>query len=192
MSENVLTLREMDFRTKRHMLRTMLWRQGSCFVQLVYQQSFTVIFATNTAGYSFRSWRKSLRYKFMHIPLIVRYAIRFTNFVLLAPLIAYQLPQTHLSCAYLTATAALGALYYYVLAHQADFDVCWCKGSVAEVTFKTWLELIKSPGCQVLGNNRVVDVLHEVESNKVTGMVASKSCGTYLFSDHLLVSPQIM
>lgn len=77
-------------------------------------------------------------------------------------------------CEYSSAAAALGALYYYVLAHQADFDVCWCKGSVAEVIFKPWLELIKSQGCRVLGSNRVVDVVHEAESNKITGIVASK------------------
>lgn len=95
-------------------------------------------------------------------------------------------------CKYSTAAAALGALYYYVLAHQADFDVCWCKGSVAEAIFKPWLEVIKSQGCRVLGNNRVVDVIHEVESNKITGIVASKSYDKWFFSDRLLLVPQII
>ena len=80
------------------------------------------------------------------------------------------------------AAAALGALYYYVLAHQADFDVCWCKGSVAEVIFKPWLELMNSQGCRVLGNNRVVDVILDDGSNKIRGIVASK----YTYDTHLL------
>jgi hypothetical protein len=74
---------------------------------------------------------------------------------------------------WISAAAALGALYYYVLAHQADFDVCWCKGSVAEAIFKPWLEQMNSQGCRVLGNNRVVDVIHDDESNMITGIVAS-------------------
>jgi len=110
----------------------------------------------------------------------------------IASLMRYLLTDSFIVCKYLTAAAALGALYYYVLAHQADFDVCWCKGSIAEVIFKPWLELIMSQGCRVLGNNRVVDVIHEVESNKITGIVASKSCGTYLFSNRFLIFPQIM
>lgn len=77
----------------------------------------------------------------------------------------------------LSAAAALGALYYYVLAHQADFDVCWCKGSVAEAIFKPWLEQMNSQGCRVLGNNRVVDVIHDDESNKITGIVAMDGSG---------------
>ncbi|KAG0578129.1 hypothetical protein KC19_4G000100 [Ceratodon purpureus] len=68
----------------------------------------------------------------------------------------------------LSAAAALGALYYYVLAHQADFDV---------FIFKPWLELINSQGCRVLGNNRVVDVIHDDESNKITGIVAMDGSG---------------
>uniref|UniRef100_A0A7I4C4P7 Amine oxidase domain-containing protein n=1 Tax=Physcomitrium patens TaxID=3218 RepID=A0A7I4C4P7_PHYPA len=77
----------------------------------------------------------------------------------------------------LSAAAALGALYYYVLAHQADFDVCWCKGSVAEAIFKPWLDTLNSQGCRMLGNNRVVDVIYEEESNKITGIIAMDGSG---------------
>ena len=27
----------------------------------------------------------------------------------------------------LSAAAVINTLYYYALAHQSDFDVCWCK-----------------------------------------------------------------
>lgn len=72
------------------------------------------------------------------------------------------------------AAAALGALYYYVLAHQADFDVCWCKGSVAEVIFKPWLKDIEARGGSVLGGNRVTDVIYDEERNRISGIVAGK------------------
>ena len=29
----------------------------------------------------------------------------------------------------LSAAVVIETLYYYALAHQSDFDVCWCKGS---------------------------------------------------------------
>ena len=29
----------------------------------------------------------------------------------------------------LSAGVVLGAFYFYTLAHQSDFDVCWCKVS---------------------------------------------------------------
>jgi uncharacterized protein with NAD-binding domain and iron-sulfur cluster len=73
------------------------------------------------------------------------------------------------------AAAALGALYYYVLAHQADFDVCWCKGSVAEVIFKPWLKDIEARGGSVLGSNRVTDVIYDEERNRISGIVAGKA-----------------
>ncbi|KAG0565591.1 hypothetical protein KC19_8G201900 [Ceratodon purpureus] len=66
-----------------------------------------------------------------------------------------------------------------------DFVDCPCGSSwsvvllrsVAEVIFKPWLELINSQGCRVLGNNRVVDVIHDDESNKITGIVAMDGSG---------------
>ena len=36
----------------------------------------------------------------------------------------------------LSAAVVLDTFYFYALAHQADFDVCWCKGSVAERIFQ--------------------------------------------------------
>eukprot|EP00898_Chlorokybus_atmophyticus_P004548 jgi/Chlat1/5094/Chrsp33S05020 len=58
----------------------------------------------------------------------------------------------------LSASAALGALYYYVLAHQADFDVRWCKGSVAERIFTPWVNKLRAQGAQITGGRLVEKV----------------------------------
>lgn len=66
----------------------------------------------------------------------------------------------------------MGALYYYVLAHQADFDVRWCKGSVAELIFQPWIQHIENQGGRILGGKRVSDVILDDSVNKITGIVA--------------------
>ena len=45
----------------------------------------------------------------------------------------------------LSAAAALDVLYGYVLAHQDDFDVRWCRGTVAERIFQPWTEPSETP-----------------------------------------------
>lgn len=40
----------------------------------------------------------------------------------------------------LSAAVVLDTFYFYSLAHQQDFDVCWCKGSVAERIFKPMMD----------------------------------------------------
>lgn len=45
---------------------------------------------------------------------------------------------------------ALGMLYFFILAHQADFDVKWCRGTTGEMIFKPWVERIESMGSKVL------------------------------------------
>lgn len=51
----------------------------------------------------------------------------------------------------LSAGAVLGAFYFYTLAHQADFDVCWAKGSVAEKIFEPLIASIESMGGTIQG-----------------------------------------
>ena len=38
-----------------------------------------------------------------------------------------------------SAAAALGMLYYFILAHQPNFDVVWCRGTVGEKIFNPWV-----------------------------------------------------
>lgn len=45
----------------------------------------------------------------------------------------------------------LETLYFYALAHQADFDVAWPRASIAESIFAPLIERIKAAGGQLLG-----------------------------------------
>ncbi|MGK7873189.1 MAG: FAD-dependent oxidoreductase [Xenococcaceae cyanobacterium] len=69
-----------------------------------------------------------------------------------------------------SAAAALGMLYYFILAHQPDFDVVWCRGTVAETIFKPWVQRIEEAGGQVLTNKRVSDIVLD-DDGKVKGVV---------------------
>ncbi|HEY9812786.1 MAG TPA: FAD-dependent oxidoreductase [Candidatus Sericytochromatia bacterium] len=75
-----------------------------------------------------------------------------------------------------SAAATLGMLYYFILAHQPDFDVVWCRGTVGEMIFRPWVKRIEEAGARLLANKRVTDVI--VDSNgKATGVV----CGEEVF-----------
>ncbi|KAI5062508.1 hypothetical protein GOP47_0023047 [Adiantum capillus-veneris] len=72
-----------------------------------------------------------------------------------------------------SAAAALGMLYYFILAHQQDFDVVWCRGTVGEKIFKPWVHFIEQEGCHFLTKRRVTD-LHVDE---MSGIVKGVVCG---------------
>lgn len=57
-----------------------------------------------------------------------------------------------------SAAAALGMLYYFILAHQPDFDVRWCRGTVGEMIFRPWVDQIEKAGGEILAHHRVTDV----------------------------------
>lgn len=75
-----------------------------------------------------------------------------------------------------SAAAALGMLYYFILAHQPNFDVVWCRGTVGEMIFKPWVERIEQVGGKVLTNKRVSDIVLD-SSGKAKGVV----CGDEIF-----------
>jgi uncharacterized protein with NAD-binding domain and iron-sulfur cluster len=75
-----------------------------------------------------------------------------------------------------SAAAALGMLYYFILAHQPNFDVVWCRGTVGEMIFKPWVERIEKLGGKVLTNKRVSDILLD-STGKAEGVV----CGDEVF-----------
>ncbi len=75
-----------------------------------------------------------------------------------------------------SAAAALGMLYYFILAHQPNFDVVWCRGTVGEMIFKPWVERIEKLGGKVLTNKRVSDILLD-STGKAKGVV----CGDEVF-----------
>jgi uncharacterized protein with NAD-binding domain and iron-sulfur cluster len=75
-----------------------------------------------------------------------------------------------------SAAAALGMLYYFILAHQPDFDVVWCRGTVGEQIFKPWVEQITQAGGKILAQKRVSDL--RIDSmGRATGVV----CGDEVF-----------
>ena len=75
-----------------------------------------------------------------------------------------------------SAAATLGMLYYFILAHQPDFDVRWCRGTVGEQIFRPWTQAIEAAGGKILANHRVTDVI-EGEGDRLTGVV----CGDEVF-----------
>lgn len=62
------------------------------------------------------------------------------------------------------------------LAHQADFDVCWCKGSVAEKIFSPLVEQIKGNGGNIVGGRLVTDVVTDA-AGRVTGIKTKQRGG---------------
>ncbi|URD49744.1 FAD-dependent oxidoreductase [Chroococcidiopsis sp. CCNUC1] len=75
-----------------------------------------------------------------------------------------------------SAAAALGMLYYFILAHQPDFDVVWCRGTVGEKIFRPWVEQIEQAGGKILSNRRVSDILLDSE-----GLAKAVVCGDEVF-----------
>jgi uncharacterized protein with NAD-binding domain and iron-sulfur cluster len=68
-----------------------------------------------------------------------------------------------------SAAATLGMLYYFILAHQADFDVVWCRGTVGDRIFRPWVDRITQAGGRVLTGKRVTDVVLKPEPDSVNG-----------------------
>lgn len=76
-----------------------------------------------------------------------------------------------------SAAAALGMLYYFILAHQPDFDVVWCRGTVGEMIFRPWCDRIEKLGGKLLTNRRVSDIRLDESASQITGVV----CGEEVF-----------
>ncbi|MBW4646151.1 MAG: FAD-dependent oxidoreductase [Goleter apudmare HA4340-LM2] len=75
-----------------------------------------------------------------------------------------------------SAAATLGMLYFFILAHQHDFDVVWCRGTVGEKIFRPWVEKIEKAGARLLPKRRVTDLIVD-SNNRATGVV----CGEETF-----------
>jgi len=70
----------------------------------------------------------------------------------------------------LSAGAVLGAFYFYTLAHQPDFDVCWARGSVAEKIFQPLIASIERVGGKIQGGSLVSNVHMDTTSGRITGV----------------------
>ncbi|UBF24646.1 FAD-dependent oxidoreductase [Kovacikia minuta CCNUW1] len=71
-----------------------------------------------------------------------------------------------------SAAAALGMLYFFILAHQSDFDVVWCRGTVGEQIFRPWIDRIQQAGGKVLTNRRVTDLILGNQESAVSSQEA--------------------
>ena len=79
----------------------------------------------------------------------------------------------------LSASAALDVLYRYVLAHQDDFDVRWCKGTIAEEIFTPWAaKMRETGGPDVLRGGRRVQTVELGEPGSRARVVATAANGT--------------
>lgn len=81
-----------------------------------------------------------------------------------------------------SAAAALGMLYYFILAHQPDFDVVWCRGTVGERIFKPWVQQIEEVGGKVLTNKRVSDLILDERAH-----VKAVACNDEIFAGDAVI-----
>eukprot|EP00737_Agarophyton_chilense_P001975 gb/GEZJ01002233.1/.p1 GENE.gb/GEZJ01002233.1/~~gb/GEZJ01002233.1/.p1 ORF type:complete len:557 (+),score=70.08 gb/GEZJ01002233.1/:5748-7418(+) len=71
-----------------------------------------------------------------------------------------------------SAAGALGMLYFFILAHQADFDVVWPRGTVGTKIFAPLVDRIRFHGGNIRTSTRLKDVV--IDNNKITKIVTTK------------------
>ncbi|KAK2665618.1 hypothetical protein Ddye_004192 [Dipteronia dyeriana] len=72
-----------------------------------------------------------------------------------------------------SAAATLGILYYFILAHQKNFDLVWCRGTLNEKIFEPWMDLMRTRDCEFLDGRKVTDFV----LNEETGCISEVVCG---------------
>mmetsp|Transcript_3449 Transcript_3449/g.12444 ORF Transcript_3449/g.12444 Transcript_3449/m.12444 type:complete len:551 (-) Transcript_3449:93-1745(-) len=85
----------------------------------------------------------------------------------------------------LSAATALAVLNNYVLAHQPDFDVRWCRGSVAEQIFGPWVHRILEAGGVIEGGTAVEKIA--VRNNRVASLRARRGGTTLEYTPDYVV-----
>eukprot|EP00177_Eucheuma_denticulatum_P004503 GFKZ01008182.1.p1 GENE.GFKZ01008182.1~~GFKZ01008182.1.p1 ORF type:complete len:555 (-),score=56.42 GFKZ01008182.1:917-2581(-) len=74
-----------------------------------------------------------------------------------------------------SASGALGMLYFFILAHQADFDVVWPRGTVGKMIFGPLVERIQEQGTTVKTSTRLKDVI--LRGDKITDVIITGPIG---------------
>lgn len=74
-----------------------------------------------------------------------------------------------------SAAGAMGMLYFFILAHQADFDVVWPRGTVGKLIFGPLVERIQSLGSQIKTSTRLEDVV--VNDNTISHIITRTKDG---------------
>ncbi|KAA0045754.1 phytoene dehydrogenase-like isoform X1 [Cucumis melo var. makuwa] len=73
-----------------------------------------------------------------------------------------------------SAAATLGILYYTILAHQNDFNLVWCRGTVKERIFQPWMDLLESKGCKFVGRRKLTDVIVDDDTNCLSDILCGR------------------
>ncbi|PON89938.1 NAD(P)-binding domain containing protein [Trema orientale] len=76
-----------------------------------------------------------------------------------------------------SGAATLGMLYYIILAHQKDFDLLWCRGTVREKIFGPWFDSLRTKGCEFAEGRKVTDF----SINEETGSISAVICGREVY-----------
>lgn len=74
-----------------------------------------------------------------------------------------------------SAAAAVGMLYFFILAHQADFDVVWPRGTVRNVIFNPLVRAIEENGGTVRTSTRLVDVVLDESTSQLKQIATTGS-----------------
>lgn len=74
-----------------------------------------------------------------------------------------------------SASGALGMLYFFILAHQADFDVVWPRGTVGKMIFGPLVERIQERGGKVKTSTRLSDVV--LKGDRITDIITTGPSG---------------
>ncbi|EIE25692.1 FAD/NAD(P)-binding domain-containing protein [Coccomyxa subellipsoidea C-169] len=77
----------------------------------------------------------------------------------------------------LSAAAVLGTFYFYTLAHQNDFDVCWAKGSVSELIFDPLVRRIEAAGGNIVGGRLVSGLQLDELTGDVSAVLSRDRAG---------------
>eukprot|EP01026_Neomeris_dumetosa_P068523 TRINITY_DN6713_c0_g1_i4.p1 TRINITY_DN6713_c0_g1~~TRINITY_DN6713_c0_g1_i4.p1 ORF type:complete len:540 (+),score=73.11 TRINITY_DN6713_c0_g1_i4:110-1729(+) len=80
-----------------------------------------------------------------------------------------------------SAAATLGMLNFFILNHQTDFDVKWCRGTTKEMIFKPWIDQMNDLGNEsfnFLPGHAAQDFI--VDKNNVKGVIVKKQGGEQL------------
>eukprot|EP00798_Chlamydomonas_sp_ICE-L_P018499 gene18499-24997_t len=72
----------------------------------------------------------------------------------------------------ISAAVMLETLYFYAIAHQYDFDVCWPKGTIAETIFTPMVDKITAAGGNVVGNRLVTGLVSDPTTGEISEVQA--------------------
>ncbi|XP_050231643.1 uncharacterized protein LOC126680549 [Mercurialis annua] len=72
-----------------------------------------------------------------------------------------------------SAAATLGMLYYISVAHQKNFDMVWCRGTIKEKLFEPWMDSLRTRGCQFVDGGEVKDIIVDEQTSCISEVVCS-------------------